>query len=531
SIWQTPRRTWLVLANVFLLALAVRLWQLQDGLRVLVDEMQNIRPIVQMWDGPTPLLGQIDGVHYPYTHLYPYVQQVGSAVFGYSLFTLRLPNAIYGALSVLVLYWLIKLLFENRQLALLAAVALATFPFHVHFSRLGIMNLYDPTLAALAFGFAYRGVRHGLRRDWIFAGAALGCTHYVYEGGRLMHTPLLVMWVVLLVLWAWRQGQAVPLRRTLRGVMWAVALSLVMAAPIYITWAGMGASLFGRLNAEALHAERMDVFATAAASTESKLYNIRETAALYVTKTDEWMFYGGRQPIIPTVVQPFFLLGIAAALFTRRRWPVTALPVMVLAATVLSLGLFMRFTLYAARHTVAMLMMALLVAIGVWWLSRLLFQRPRRQIAAAWVIMITLATAQTGYYFGNHLAYYNLQARAVRGYADPDDAVFRILELPPGTHSIIVRGDHRFPRYHPQSFHRYLTGDRLPPPQVIEEAAVTDAWLASLDASTSHALLIELRNRALVDRVFALYPDVRPTLSQNPYVTTEQFVLLYLPAE
>lgn len=538
GVWRgTPRWVWLSLGGVFVTALAIRLYRLETALRVLVDEMQNIAPVVRMWETNFPLLQQIYYPDYPYTFLYPYMQQAGSYLFGYSLFTLRVPNAIYGALSVFALYWLVSLLFEDRQLGVLSAFALAVFPLHMQFSRIGIMNLYDPTLAALAFAFVVRGVRYNLRRDWVLAGAMLGVIHYVYEGGRLLQTPLLLLWAFLLVLWLWQHAN--PLQ-VARGLAWTVGVSVLLAAPMYITWLGMSSPAFGRLHSENLTKVRLEEaiivrgggMVTFDTRTNQITQNFIDSYALYVTKVDEWMFYGGDQPMILPFVQPFFLLGLAASLFMRRRWGYTVLPALWVLVTVTLLGLFIWNPLHVARHTVAMLAMAVLIALGVWWTAKLLIRDARRQVIAAWLVMFVLGGAQVVYYFGYHLPLYNYQARDIRGdYADPDDAILRASTLPANTEVYVITEGELFPRWHPKYFMLYLThGDVIAVHVWLEEWLWGDI-LSDLAPEHNHAFFVESRNGDLIEEITTRHPYAQPSFSRDPHIDPmQQFVLLYVPS-
>ena len=59
------------------------------------------------------------------------------AVFGLSDMAVRLPSAIFGSLTVLLLYFLVRELFSNQRLALLSAFLLSISPWHIMLSRAG----------------------------------------------------------------------------------------------------------------------------------------------------------------------------------------------------------------------------------------------------------------------------------------------------------------------------------------------------------------------------------------------------------
>lgn len=56
-------------------------------------------------------------------------------IFGLNEFSVRLPSAIFGALNVLLIFFIVNLLFKNRVIGLLSSLFLAISPQNIHFSR------------------------------------------------------------------------------------------------------------------------------------------------------------------------------------------------------------------------------------------------------------------------------------------------------------------------------------------------------------------------------------------------------------
>ncbi len=111
---------------------------------------------------------------------------------------LRLPAALAGTLTVPLFYGLVRSLW-GRRTALLSALFLVTYDYHIHYSRLGANNVWDPLFAVLIFWAVDRGLakrpgtaRAPLRvRPLILAGLVLGLAFYFYTGARLL--PILVV--------------------------------------------------------------------------------------------------------------------------------------------------------------------------------------------------------------------------------------------------------------------------------------------------------------------------------------------------
>lgn len=73
---------------------------------------------------------------------------------GLNEWAVRIPNAIFGVATVLLIYFLVKELFESEKTAIIAALFLAVSPWHLHFSR-GVGRLTLPhSLSFLVFGLS-----------------------------------------------------------------------------------------------------------------------------------------------------------------------------------------------------------------------------------------------------------------------------------------------------------------------------------------------------------------------------------------
>jgi 4-amino-4-deoxy-L-arabinose transferase-like glycosyltransferase len=117
------------------------------------------------------------------------LQALSLRVFGDTVFGLRVLSAIIGAAAIPLLYVLTRPIY-GRAIAAAAAVLLAGYHFHIHFSRLGVNNIFDPTLALAAFALLFAGYRSGAWLPFAAAGLVLGVSSHFYMGSRL--TPLVV---------------------------------------------------------------------------------------------------------------------------------------------------------------------------------------------------------------------------------------------------------------------------------------------------------------------------------------------------
>ncbi|MBU0641328.1 MAG: glycosyltransferase family 39 protein [Planctomycetes bacterium] len=205
---QSPagRKYTLLLGVVLLLALGLRLpglTQAPPGLNQ--DEATNA------WNAWCLLKCGRDqaGAAWPifYTHglggnrstLYLYALLPFQLCGGLNVWTTRLPAAIGGVLTVLLLYWCAARLYD-RPTALLAAALLTLSPWHIQLSRLGHEASLGPLLVGLSLaallwaGFPLRdgGVRPVAWRA-LLAGLLVGVSCYGYPAVRLFLPPFLAL--------------------------------------------------------------------------------------------------------------------------------------------------------------------------------------------------------------------------------------------------------------------------------------------------------------------------------------------------
>ena len=131
---------------------------------------------------------------------------VGNTITG-----LRFPAALVGVITVPVFYLFVRDLW-GRRTALLSSVLLAAYDYHVHFSRLGANNVWDPLFVVLTLWALDRGLRstpsHPVEdgdgtkgeespapayrryRYFLLAGMVMGISTLFYTGARLL--PYLV---------------------------------------------------------------------------------------------------------------------------------------------------------------------------------------------------------------------------------------------------------------------------------------------------------------------------------------------------
>jgi len=432
-------KSWAAVFGITLLAFILRCWQLGEAVHFFVDEV-NFMSAVMYFDSDfnAPLLSPFSGLT-AFPWLFPYLQAGTVGMFGHNLWGLRAVSAVMGTLTIPALYLLAKALFDKKT-ALLAALLLAVFPPHIHFSRLAINNIADPLFGTLALAFLARGLTTNRRLDYAIGGVSLGLTQYFYEGGRLLYPPLVLTWLALGA-FLWRDR----LLGHGRGIALAWLAALIVAAPIYYNLVAVDAPAASRMSEAGLNnaywQTLLDSIGDPNALT-AHVERIRYAFAVYIHLREGSLFYGGDNPLLLAYLVPVFLLGTFFAVW-RLRSPGGLLLILWVLLTSLGNSLLVDST-HSTRYVVVFPGLVLLVAVGVRYMWRHLAlnrlpQRARYGLAGALVLLF--AVGQVAYYYGPHLDKYRFDYWFSRATGDGQDAAFRAAGFPRGTEVHIVTRD------------------------------------------------------------------------------------------
>ena len=220
--WPFPA---LPLTAIVLTGLGLRLWQLGTIPFVLGgDEAVFGSAARQIIDGTARDPFALGVLSQPMMSWY--LGGLGMRWLGPEVAALRLPWALIGTASVLTTYWLLSLL-HGRRLALLTAAFLATYHFHIHYSRIALNNIGDPLIVGLVLIFLLRALRGDRASDWFGSGVCCGLALYLWTGARF--APVLVS---ALLLYRLVRGRGRFLRRYGGGCLVALGAFALTAAPM-----------------------------------------------------------------------------------------------------------------------------------------------------------------------------------------------------------------------------------------------------------------------------------------------------------
>lgn len=528
--WRGSGPKWALLA-IILLAAGLRLWNLEHAVHFYVDEGNFVEGILRLRDEPNVrLMGPINYIA-AFTWVYPYLQWASAEVLGSNLLALRVVSAAFGVLTVAAMYRLGAALFSSR-VGLLAALALAVFPPHIHFSRLGLNNVADPLFGVLALAYLARGIRHGRWQDFALAGLMLGLTQYFYEGGRLLYPVLALLWGLI----ALRAGHQ---------RIWRLALTVLVAVwvamPVYYTLVAWNISLSARLNAQGFDATYWFYLLIQPGVALPYLRDhVLAPFLHYVAIPDGGaFFYGGHTALLLPYVIPVWLLGIIAAL--RRSRVRVLLPLLWLVLVALGNSLI-RDSVWTARYVPAFPALALLVGVGLDtlmnWLGAGEGLRPsptvgrqnvfilRRLPGLVALILFLLSAAQIVYYFGPHLSAYQTQIRSTH---DQQDVVFRLRDLPPETRVYWITDDPDIWMPLLVFLTRYWGMPDFAPERIYPDAV--EGWdvLDNLDPNVPHAFFIDQEDKRSQSYLRERLGLGEPAYSPYNVPLEKQYVLLYQP--
>ncbi len=160
-------------------------------------------------------------------------------VFGSTVAGLRTLSALVGTATVVTTFLLARELW-SRRVAWVAAVALGFGHYHVHFSRLGSNQIFDPLLITLGLWLLVRALREERAILFALAGVTIGIGWYAYFGARLV-SVIAAGYVGL---------QAVLRHRFLRqhgrSLVVLVGAALVVVAPLILHYAVQPEALAAR---------------------------------------------------------------------------------------------------------------------------------------------------------------------------------------------------------------------------------------------------------------------------------------------
>ncbi len=224
------KREYIFLGLIVLIAVVLRFWQIgQVPISPDWDEAAlgyNAYSILETgrdeYGKPTPIVLQSFNDYKP--ALYAYLIIPFIKVMGLSVEAVRLPSAIFGVSTIVAVYFLVKQLFDKKEIALLCTFLLAISPWHIQFSRVAFESNIGLSLNIFLILFFLKSLKN---KVFIIPAAVMGGLNlYVYQADRLF-TPLLV----LVLAFVYRKEL---LKMSKKYLSVAIIVGLIIALPMII---------------------------------------------------------------------------------------------------------------------------------------------------------------------------------------------------------------------------------------------------------------------------------------------------------
>jgi SAM-dependent methyltransferase len=347
---------------------------------------------------------------------------------GPSVLTIRLLSPLVGALTVVAVFWLGWRLWR-LEVGLAAAILLAGSHFHLHYSRLGLTNIWDGLLLLLAVGLvglAWQAGKNGRsRRDlWLWAGLVVGLNAYFFTASRLL--PLTLLFLLALALLAdrgtlWRQG---------RHILAAGLLAVLVALPQMLYYGRNPGVFTDRWRSYGILAGQTGWLAQEAARTgQSELTILGQQAQLallaFNAALDKSPAYGPGAPLLSAIPAILFVLGVMLALLRLRDFRtwllLTPLMIVLLLGGTLLLETPSSHRLVVVAPLLSLLAAGALVEVGLWvsglWPKRGPDEagngrlRRERLFLALLAIAMLLSLNEMFFYFGRYRQAYSFGDR------------------------------------------------------------------------------------------------------------------------
>jgi 4-amino-4-deoxy-L-arabinose transferase-like glycosyltransferase len=395
-----PTREWLIVAAVFVGALLLRgigtapfPWLLTG------DEGSGGLSALEFINGERNNIFGLGWFSFP--AFYFYVQSISIQFLGQTTEALRITSAIAGALTVLALYWFLKQAF-GRWVALTAIILLAASHFHIHFSRIGLNNIWDGLFVTFISGAFWWGWSKNNRLGYVLAGLGFGLAQYFYTSSRI----LFLLFPIWLAFSAARDWTAVRTRLNHLAIMGLSAL--VITLPLALFYLGHIPDFFAPMSRVSYLGDplRSNLVATGKTSAELLAMQFITSAKAYTSSNLRGVLYIPDTPLLLPLSATLFLMGVVLLLLNFRK-PVELWLILWLAGAV-AISALSESTPAAQRYVfaapaVAATMGLALVRIGQWLIESWPNVRPA-VVAVVGIVVALACWVDLTFYFGDYSA-------------------------------------------------------------------------------------------------------------------------------
>ena len=231
-------------------------------------------------------------------------------ILGQNIVAVRLVSVLEGTLAVLFVYLTARVLF-NPTIGLVAGAFLATLPYNVHFSRIGVNNIVDSLVSSLFFWLMARALKDDDPRFYYTAGVVGALSLYTYAGTRLI---LILGAVTFLFVIVRQRGYLSSHWKHLFTFAFGLILSIAPQAAFFARHPDI---FFGRLGQEGILfngwlAQR--AIETGQSQLDILIDQFTRTTMVFIASPAPGNFFNSPEPYLTILGSILFLFGMGYAL-------------------------------------------------------------------------------------------------------------------------------------------------------------------------------------------------------------------------
>ena len=314
---------------------------------------------------------------------------------GHTTEALRIPSALAGALTVTASFFVARAMFGKRA-AWFTAVFLAALHFHIHFSRIGLNNIWDGLWYIVTLGALWYGWERDRRNAYILAGVSLGISQYFYSSSRTI-LVLIIGWLVLAAIF-----DRPRLQRSWMNLLLMFIVTGVVVLPLVMFYIKYPNTFMEPINRVALTSQwlRQEVINTGNPAWKIILKQFWLAIGSF-TYEPLRAWYTPGVPLLRPFAAGLFLIGILLLFLRKGKWYI--FPLILWLFAFMAIGGLSESTPAAQRYIAAAPACALLVGFGLSESTSLLekvFEKRKPWINVISIILVAiLALDELNFYF------------------------------------------------------------------------------------------------------------------------------------
>jgi len=323
------------------------------------DEAETALQALEIIKNNTGLIGIGSSMLMPLLSFIPHA--IFIVLFGENIFSDRLAAVFFGVLTLPILYFLIKDLF-NKRLALITTILLGTSHLWIALSRIGLQNTQATFFIVLELLILMKALRSGKKLDFLLSGGVFGLSMYSYVGVRI----LIFMVIALYINYFYKRVQ-------IKQKLLNLILFLFSAALVFLPQA-----IFYLNNNSSLLIRENDVFVFSKIAKEwanyTKMNNVQilfeQTKHTFnIFRGDNSTQYGYKGQLLNYFSIIFFLIGICYGISKIKYFKYQFLFFWLFLAILGQILFTMPPPIFLPRFAVGLPIMYFFIAIGIFKIS------------------------------------------------------------------------------------------------------------------------------------------------------------------